>query len=207
MGASVCARTISFQGPVHACPITKALFKARLISSLTRTALCSRYRLSCGLSLSLSPLSVSTHTNILSLHTYTLYSLSGLCTGNEGNVLTGATRLFARRTVAHVLSEFDPRLIRRSGTTPRAIIERLHAAGFICFDVRNPTNAPWALDRTHPLGADEFIDDLDKHEAAALRRRNPPKWAVHFGAFDDLACANVAKVWRPANPLESKSQP
>ena len=122
--------------------------------------------------------------------------------GNEGNVLAGATRLFARRTVAHVFSEFNPRLIRRSGTTPHAIIERLHAAGFFCFDVRDPTHATWALDRTHPLAADAFIEALDQHEAAALRRRTPPTWAVHFGAFDDLACANVAKVWRPANPLE-----
>ena len=128
-------------------------------------------------------------------------------TGNEGNILAGATRLFARRTVAHVFLEFNPRLIRRSGTTPLAVIERLHAAGFMCFDARVPTHAPWAVDRTHPLGADGFVRALDKHEAAALRGRAPPKWAVAFGAFDDLACANVAKVWRPTDPLEGKSQP
>lgn len=119
--------------------------------------------------------------------------------GNEANVLAGATHLFARRTVAHVFTEFDPRLIRRAGNRPREVLERLHAAGFFCLDARNPLTAPWSLGTKHPLGADEFIDAMDRHEANALRMSPPPKWATNFGAFDDLACANIAKVWRPAS--------
>lgn len=119
--------------------------------------------------------------------------------GNEGHVLAGSAGLFMRRTVAHVLSEFDPRLLRRAGTPPRQVLALLHRAGFLCFDVRNPRGAPWALGRTHPLGIDAYVEAMDRHEISALKQRPAPKWAKNFGAFDDIACANAAKVWRPAS--------
>jgi len=119
--------------------------------------------------------------------------------GNEAKVLAGATRLFERRTVAHVFTEFTPRLLREAGSQPRQVLEHLQAAGFFCFDLRDSRFAPWALDGKHSLDADAFIEEMDKNVEAALKAKRPSKWATTWGSFDDLACANVAKVWQPAS--------
>jgi FkbM family methyltransferase len=47
--------------------------------------------------------------------------------GNEAKVLAGATRLFERRTVAHVFTEFTPRLLREAGSQPRQVLEHLRS--------------------------------------------------------------------------------
>jgi hypothetical protein len=127
-----------------------------------------------------------------------LWALKMDTQGHEGHALLGASRLFARRAVAHTFLEFDPKLMRRGGMAPRTVLELLHAHGFVCFDVRNSQVAHWALTRDHPSDAAAYLAAMDANEAAHLRRRKPPMWAAAFGAFDDLACVNRAKPWQPA---------
>jgi len=129
--------------------------------------------------------------------------------GHEWHVFSGASRLFARRTVAHVLTEFDPRLLRRQQVEPLAVIRELKAAGFVCLDLRDGSSAyaaPWALGKDHPLGGDAYVRAMEQHERAALAHANatrtaPPSWAKGVGSFDDLACINVAKVWEPGGQM------
>lgn len=132
--------------------------------------------------------------------------------GYEWHALDGAARLFQRHTVAHVFTEFTPRLLRDAGVNPRAVLDTLKSYGMICFDTRNGDGprfgrtaadvaAPWALPRDHPLEVDEYLDAMKANDEQGAHRNEVGRhgfmaiWMRRYGSFDDLACVNVAKAW------------
>jgi len=135
--------------------------------------------------------------------------------GRPGEALEGAARLFGRRAVAHVfLRSFNPHQLRRGGTAPRAVLELLHAAGFVCFDTLNPNSAS-AMPKDHELGVDSYLDEMEQRIVLPNGTRiagdagksnasvdTSAARATHHGVSEahaeDLACVNVVKVWRPA---------
>jgi FkbM family methyltransferase len=139
--------------------------------------------------------------------------------GHEAHVISGAARLFERNVVAHVMTEFDPRLLRENGVRPRQVPDLLQQAGFACFDMRNgdgpragPNHtAPFALGKDHPTDIDAYVAALDRNTKRGMKqdeegRRRPAVWAVRYGSFDDLACVNLRKVWRQPT-LQPESKP
>ena len=127
--------------------------------------------------------------------------------GFEYFALQGASGLFARHTIAHVLTEFSPRGLKEAGVPqPRALIDLLKGFGFLCFDLRDggsSLRAPWALPKTHALGVEAYLREMDSNEQRGLlsdehnRSGRASLWADRYGSFDDLGCMNVAKEWRP----------
>lgn len=130
--------------------------------------------------------------------------------GFEWHALDGASRLFRDFPVAHVMTEYTPRLLVAAGVAPRALVDTLKRYGMVCFDVRNGDGArtdgrvdgvaaPWALGRDHPLAAGDYLGAMaDNDERGAkqdeLGRGRSANW-MKYGSFDDLVCVNVAKTW------------
>jgi hypothetical protein len=75
--------------------------------------------------------------------------------------------------------------------------------GMRCFDVRGP-EAPWALSRDRPSGAKAYVAALEENTRRERRQRAPAQWQ-RAGAFDDLVCVNVAKVWERTPPPASNA--
>jgi len=53
--------------------------------------------------------------------------------GHEVHVLRGARNLLKRGNVKLLFVEFDPWLLRKSGTDEHALLEEVHASGFTCY--------------------------------------------------------------------------
>ena len=102
--------------------------------------------------------------------------------GQEEPALAGASRLFARRAVAHAFVELCPARMRRAGMAPRTVLALLHAHGFVCFDTRRP---PSALPKDHPLEADAYLEAMERRGTSA-----------GSAAKDELVCVNTEKVWQ-----------
>ena len=142
--------------------------------------------------------------------------------GYEAKALRGAACLFADYVVANVLTEFTPRFLSSSGEQPRALPDLLKRYGMVCFDLRDGDGsrqraldhkmpagdyyaehpAPWSLGKTHPLDVDEYIEGMAKNEHRGKKldesgKPKPASWLKVTGSFDDLACINIVKVWRP----------
>ena len=135
--------------------------------------------------------------------------------GYEWHALSGASRLFTTHTVAHVFTEYTPRLLRAAGVHPRALVDLLKHHGMICFDVRpgdgrrvakepSAVAAPWALTRNHPLAIDDYLAAMRTNDAAGARQNEVGRmgreaiWYSRYGSFDDLACVNIGKAWQPS---------
>jgi len=139
--------------------------------------------------------------------------------GYELRAVQGATGLFRDHTVAHIQTEFCPRLIARTHENdlregaPAAYLKLLWHNNFICFDVDPPTYAP-ALTSDRPAALSEFVDAMTRHGELGvaapsssnrkMRMSDERKvnvtagvksWGV-LGSSDDLVCINIAKVWR-----------
>ena len=132
--------------------------------------------------------------------------------GYEWHAISGATALFARHTVAHIFTEYTPRLLQQAGVRPGALVDLLKRNGMMCFDVRNGDGprtakqesqvaAPWALPRSHPLPIQEYLLAMranDEHGSRVSETGRVGKsaiWQHKYGSFDDLACVNIAKAW------------
>jgi FkbM family methyltransferase len=139
--------------------------------------------------------------------------------GFEWHALEGAAALFANHTVAHVFTEWTPRLLAAAGVPPRALVDTLKRYGMVCFDVRNGDGprhaksydgvaAPWALGRDHPLDVEGYLRAMERNDDDGSRRNElgrarPAIWQQRYGPFDDLACINVGKAWKLPNTVEA----
>lgn len=116
--------------------------------------------------------------------------------GHEWHVFSGASRLFARRTVAHVLTEFDPRLLRR-----QQVRSRLGAAHFTTRPVSVQTDA-------HRLGTHRLAHIARSHACAshpAAPTHTPsgaPPRAGGAARSDTRAQGRGLRLSRPARRLE-----
>ena len=60
---------------------------------------------------------------------------------------------------------------------------------------------PWSL------STDRYVAAMDENTREGMHTDElgvagrPAIWAQRYGAFDDLACVNLMKVWRPIDPL------
>lgn len=124
--------------------------------------------------------------------------------GYEMNALQGAARLFASRVVAHVFVEYTPGMLRDAHVTPTSLIALLQSYGMVCFDLRGP-EAPWSLSRDRPSEAEAHMTAYDTNQRLERAKWKPDNWQ-NAGAFDDLACVNVAKVWTATPPPKTNAE-
>ena len=125
--------------------------------------------------------------------------------GYETKTLRGAAGLFSSVAVANVAVEFTPGMLRDAGDPPASLVEVMKRYGFICFDVRGPS-APWSLSRNRPSAIDEFVEALEQNTREELNQSKRARWVQANGAFDDLACVNVGKVWRGPPVASTRGQ-